>query len=255
MTAATIDLNADLGEDPAREGRDLELMNIVSSANIACGGHAGDEASMLAMITAAAARGVGVGAHPSYPDRIGFGRVETAMAIEELEASVAGQIAVFVRIARAVGVPIAHVKPHGALYHAAMERDDVAGVLARAARAAGPGVPLVGLAGSPRLARWRSMGIPVIAEAFADRRYTADGTLLARSAPGAVITDPAEAGAQAVSIAREGVVFAPGGERVEVRAASVCVHSDTPGALDVARAVRRALECAGVAIAPCVARS
>lgn len=250
--ARTIDLNADMGESDgaAQRATDLALLGVVSSANIACGGHAGDEASMRAIASAALARGVAIGAHPGYPDRANFGRADVAMAEAEIEASVRDQVAALVRVVRALGSEARHVKAHGALYHAAARRPEVARAIGRAALAAcGERVTLVGLAGSPALGVWRSTGLRVVAEAFADRRYEADGSLRARGLAGAVIDDPAEAAAQALRVARGEGVVAADGSCVRVEAGTICLHADTPGAVNVARAVREALEAGGVRVA------
>lgn len=247
MTAApTIDLNCDLGEDPGAAARDVALVEVVTSVNIACGGHAGDEASMKRIVRAAMARGVAVGAHPSFPDRAGFGRVAMRMRPEEVEAMVFEQVRALVRVAVAFGGRVMHVKPHGALYHAAAEQVEVARAVARGAqRASGP-VALVGPAGSPGLEAWRAAGHPAAAEAFADRRYQGAG-LRPRGSPGALIDDPAAAAAQALSIARG---EAPPGAPAPIFAQTICVHADTPGAPEIARAVRAALERAGFVLAP-----
>ncbi len=250
--ARTIDLNADMGEGEgaAERATDLALLGVVSSANIACGAHAGDGASMRAIASAALARGVAIGAHPGYPDRANFGRVEVAMTETEIEASARSQVGALVEIVRALGGEVRHVKAHGALYHAAGARPEVARAIGLAALAGcGAGVVMVGFARSPALGVWRSMGLRVVAEAFADRSYEADGTLRARGLAGAVIADPAEAAAQAVRIAQGEGVIAADGSRVTVDAGTICVHADTPGAVGVARAVREALEGGGVRVA------
>lgn len=242
----TIDLNADLGEsaDPDRLALDAALLGVVSSANIACGGHAGDERTMTAVLGAAAAHGVAIGAHPSYPDRPGFGRRPMTLEPAALRRSLAEQLDALRSIADRHGVTVRHVKPHGALYHAAMTDPAVAELVAESAA----GLRLVGQAGMPGVEVWRSMGREVLAEAFADRRYRPDGPLVPRSHAGAMITDPEEAAAQAVRIAVHGRVSAVGGAEVRLRAGTICVHSDTPGALAVAGAVRAGLQAAGVRI-------
>lgn len=250
--AAAIDLNCDLGEsdEPDRIDADERLLGIVTSASIACTGHAGDERSMTRTIGAAMARGVAIGAHPSYPDRAGFGRVAMDLPLPELEDSVARQIGALVRIARGLGATVVHVKPHGALYHAAMTTPEIADVVAAAAHSIDPLLALVGQAGSPALRRWSSSGFRVIAEAFADRRYESDGSLTPRSRPGALIESESDAAAQAVSISLQKSVVASGALRVPVHAETICLHSDTPGAPTLAKAIRVALERAGVAIRP-----
>lgn len=250
MTA--IDLNCDLGESPQRlaDGSDEALLRLVTSANIACGGHAGDEHSMHALVRAAARLGVAVGAHPSFPDRENFGRTDMHLPAADLEAAVLAQVRVLARIAATAGVPLVHVKPHGALYHAASSRPDVADAVARAVRAVDPGLILVGLAGATCLERWRASGLRTAAEAFADRRYRPDGSLTPRSSPHAVLDDPGQAAAQAVRIARGLGAVADDGAVVPILAQTLCLHSDTPGAELAAAAIRRGLQAAGVTPAP-----
>lgn len=242
-----IDLNCDLGESPERirDGTDDALMACISSANVACGGHAGDNGSMEETVLAALRHGVAVGAHPSYPDRERFGRVELASSAEEIESFVRRQVDVLAAVAARLGTRLAHVKPHGALYHVAMRDPAVAEAIARAA---GRDLQLFGLAGSPTLSLWRGLGFRVAAEAFADRRYERDGSLRARTHADALITDPEAAAAQALAIARGDGVISWDGRPVAVIADSVCVHGDTPGAAAIARAVRARLEKEGVRI-------
>jgi 5-oxoprolinase (ATP-hydrolysing) subunit A len=225
-----IDLNCDMGEleDATHEAA---LMQYISSANIACGAHAGDDAIMERTARLALERGVRIGAHPGYPDRENFGRLEIPMNAAEIEATVLQQIQRLDAIVRRLGGEIVHVKPHGALYNVAVRNAEVA-------RAIGAGVarwnaqtPIFGLAGSPMLQVWRDMNLPVAAEAFADRRYEPDGSLRSRKFPDALITDPAAAAAQAVRLAREGI------------AETICVHGDTPGSVEILRACREALLC------------
>lgn len=245
-----IDLNCDLGEAPARITDDLALLDIVSSANIACGGHAGDDSSMRAIVRTAIARGVAIGAHPSYPDRANFGRREMPLSISDLKSQISDQVSALARIARSEGASIRHVKPHGALYHAANTRPEVARALADVARQFTPTPILVGLAGGPALDVWRAMNLAVIAEAFADRRYESDGSLRAREHADALITDEDESAAQALSIALDRRATTRGGTTVGIEADSLCVHSDTPGSVAAARAVHHALESRGVVLAP-----
>lgn len=236
--ARQIDLNADLGEIPGEAGELLDnaLLAVITSANIACTGHAGDEQSMRRVASLAVARGVSIGAHPSYPDRAGFGRHRIDMPDRTLEASIAGQIGSLHSAAMSVGGRIAHVKPHGALYHDAMTNPRIATCVLSAARSVAPDVVLVGLAGAPALSWWSDAGARVAAEAFADRNYEPDGTLRDRSLRGAMVNSPADAAAQALALAP--------------RARTICVHSDTPGAVAVARAVRASLTSAGWRLAP-----
>ena len=248
MTQRSIDLNCDLGEDAAAAARDAALLEIVTSANVACGGHAGDAESMRRTVRAALARCVAVGAHPGYPDRERFGREDLAMAPEALAASVAGQIEALRAIALEAGAPLRHVKPHGALYNRAAVDPAVATAIADGVARIDAGLAIVGLAGSRAVDGWRRAGFLTIGEGFVDRRYEPDGRLRSRRHSDALITEPDAAAAQAVRIAAEGWVEAVGGMRVAVAAGSLCVHSDTPGALEIAVAVRHALEAAGIAV-------
>jgi UPF0271 protein len=251
MTEITIDLNADLGESPEAlaDGRDFELMRYLSSANVACGGHAGDERTMEQTLAAAKRLNVAVGAHPSYPDRAHFGRLEMPIAPAELEASVRDQIAALARIAKALDLRLVHVKPHGALYHAANCRADVAQALGRAVLASDPQMIMVGQAASSALDVWRDMGLRCAGEAFADRAYQPDGTLRQRTLPGALLDSPDAAARQALDIALRHKVFA-GAVELLVQAGTICIHSDTPGAVEIAREVSRRLKLAGVTIGP-----
>ncbi len=267
----TIDINCDLGERPAPEGveADIRLMELVTSVNIACGAHAGDADTMRAIVTAAHRLKRGIGAHPGYPDRANFGRVSLNLTPREIETSITEQLHALLAIAQPLGATITHVKPHGALYHDAMHRPEVSLAISRAVRAAwaqaattpqskSPTLPiLVALAGSPVAARWRGEGLRIAAEAFADRRYAADGTLAPRSQPGAVITDPAEAARQAIDIVVHRCVSAGGGgdvgggsSLITIRADTLCIHSDSPGAETTASHVRGALLAASCAIKP-----
>jgi UPF0271 protein len=227
-----IDLNADVGEGAGDE----PLYALISSANIACGGHAGDAGSMRDAARLALAHGVAIGAHPSYPDRAGFGRVTQDLAPAVLARAVASQIEALVAVADAAGARVRHVKPHGALYNDAASKHDVALAVALGVASVSDQLVLVGLAGSDALRLWRERGFRVAAEGFADRAYAADGTLIPRTVAGALITDPGAAAAHAVGLARGG------------RCATICVHGDTPGAATIAGAVRRGLEAAGFAI-------
>ena len=224
----TIDLNCDMGELEDAQ-HEAALMEYITSANIACGGHAGDEATMERTARLALARGVRIGAHPGYPDRANFGRVENPMAPAEIERTVHEQIERLDAVVRRLGGRIVHVKPHGALYNVAVRNAEVARAIAGGVAAWDPRVTLFGLAGSPMLDVWRQMGLPVAAEAFADRRYEPDGTLRSRKFADALITDPREGAAQALRFAREGT------------AQTICVHGDTPGAVEILKACREAL--------------
>jgi 5-oxoprolinase (ATP-hydrolysing) subunit A len=223
-----IDINCDMGELEDAQ-HEAALMEHITSANIACGGHAGDDAIMERTARLALARGVRIGAHPGYPDRANFGRVEMPMTEEEIAHTVQQQIGRLDAIVRRLGGEIVHVKPHGALYNVAVHNRDVAQAIARGVARWNPQTVVFGLAGSPMLDVWREMGINVAAEAFADRRYEPDGTLRSRKFPDALITDPQAAAAQALRLAREG------------NAQTICVHGDTPGAVSILKACREAL--------------
>lgn len=246
----TIDLNSDLGESYGawRMGDDAAMLDLVSSANVACGFHAGDPAGILATLRAAAERGVAIGAHVAYPDLAGFGRRAMDIASADLRAAVIYQIGALQGLAAAAGTRVRYVKPHGALYntiaHDARQAQDVIA----AVRAVDPALALVVLAGSP-LAGWaRDAGLRTVAEAFADRGYRADGSLVPRNQPGAVLHDPEAVAERMLRLAREGTVVADDGSTVRVDAESICVHGDSPGAVALARRVRERLEAEGIAI-------
>jgi len=223
-----IDLNCDMGEleDSAHEAA---LMEHITSANIACGGHAGDEATMERTARLAMARGVKIGAHPGYPDRANFGRIEMEMTPEAIADTVYEQIVRLEKVVKRLGGEIVHVKPHGQMYNVAVKNAVVAEAIGKGVARWSKAVPIFGLAASPMLDVWRGMGMKVAGEGFADRAYEADVTLRSRKLPGALITDPQAAAAQAVRIAREG------------KAETICVHGDTPGAVEILRACREAL--------------
>lgn len=227
-----IDLNCDMGEleDAAHEAA---LLEHITSASIACGGHAGDDATMERTARLALARGVRIGAHPGYPDRANFGRIEVAMSAADLKASVREQIGRLEAIVVHLGGKVEYVKPHGALYNVAVRNAEVARTIGSAVADWNPTAPIFGLAGSPMLDVWRAMGLTATGEAFADRAYEPDGTLRNRKLAGALITDPAAAAAQAVRLARAGT------------AETICVHGDTPGAVAILRACRAALAAEG----------
>ncbi|WP_064575257.1 LamB/YcsF family protein [Cupriavidus gilardii] len=245
-----IDLNSDLGESFGawRMGSDAAMLDIVSSANVACGFHAGDPAGILRTLKAAAARGVAVGAHVSYPDLQGFGRRNMDVASEDLIADVIYQIGALAGMAATVGTTVRYVKPHGALYNTiAIEERQARDVIA-AIRAVDPELVLVALAGSPLVGWARDAGLRVVAEAFADRAYTPQGTLVSRREPGAVLHDAGEVAQRMLRLVREGTVVAIDGSVARVEAQSICVHGDSEGALEMARAVREALERDGVKV-------
>jgi len=248
--ATTIDLNADVGESFGAWsiGADAELIPLVSSVNIACGAHAGDPATILRAVELAARHGAAIGAHPGYPDLAGFGRRDLEMSSADLRASLIVQVGAVLAAARAVGVPVRHVKPHGALYNRAAGDESVARTIAEAIRDLDAGLALVGLAGSASIAAARAAGVPAIAEAFADRRYEPDGSLRSRRLEGALL-GPSDAAPQALSIARDGRVATTSGARLEIRADTICIHGDSPAAVEIARAVRSGLQASGIAVA------
>ena len=242
-----IDINSDLGESPEAlaSGADFELMRYITSANVACGGHAGDESTMRQTVEAAKKLHVAVGAHPSYPDRENFGRLESPMAPAALESSVREQIAALAAVAKQFGVRLVHVKPHGALYHATNKDREIALAVGRAVQAVDPQLIMVGQAGAPALEVWRGMGLRCATEAFADRAYEPDGTLRKRTLPNALL-DTEHAAQQALGIALNHKVVASDGSGLPVIAQTICIHSDTPGAAGIARKVHEGLEAAGV---------
>lgn len=245
-----IDLNCDLGESFGawRMGEDAALLELVSSANIACGFHAGDPLIMQQTVSLAAARGVAIGAHVSLPDLQGFGRREMRVSADEAGAMTLYQLGALHAFVRAAGTRLAHVKPHGALYNMAARDRALADAIARAVRAFDPQLILFGLAGSALIDAGKAIGLPVAAEAFADRRYCADGSLQPRSETGAVIDDAHAAMEQALGIARDGVVVTADGHRINLHADTLCLHGDGVHAVQLARQLRAALEQAGVRI-------
>jgi len=247
-----IDLNCDMGESFGRYtlGHDEAMMPFITSANIACGLHAGDPLIIERTVRLAHRHGVGIGAHPGFPDLQGFGRRTMGLTPEEAGAFVLYQIGALAAFARAVGAELVHVKPHGALYNLAAQDRSLAEAIARAVARFSPHLILVGLANSRLIEAGLETGLPVAREAFADRAYEADGSLRSRRLPGAVLEDPAQAARQAVRIARDGVVVAYSGEEVAIQADTICLHGDSPTALDNARQVRQALVESGVEVVP-----
>lgn len=247
-----IDLNADLGEGfgPWTMGDDAAMLDVVTSANIACGGHAGDPEVMFATLQAAAARGVVAGAHPGFADREGFGRRVIPMPPDAIARMVVAQIGALQGVAALAGVTLRHVKAHGALANLAADRADIAAAIA-AAVAAMPGrLTLLAISGTELEVQARRAGLPVAAEVFADRAYRADGRLVPRGQPGAVIHDPAEAAARMLRFVETGRMPVLAGGEVALDARSICVHGDSPDAVALARAVRAALEGAGMTLSP-----
>jgi len=235
-----MDLNCDMGEIPAHiaDGTQEALMRSITSVNIACGGHAGDESTMKTTIEQALRWSLAIGAHPGYPDRANFGRLEMDLPLEDIEKTVFDQVRALASIAATCATTLVHVKPHGALYNQAVKRPELAGAIAAGVARFSKDVVLVGLAGSQMLDVFRDCGFKVAAEAFADRTYEADGTLRSRKFDDALIHDPAKAGEQALRIAKEG------------RAATICIHGDTPGATQIAETVAKTLQEGGISLHP-----
>ncbi|MCV2490689.1 LamB/YcsF family protein [Geodermatophilus sp. YIM 151500] len=247
----TVDLNADLGEGFGvwRLGDDDALLGIVTSANVACGFHAGDPSTMRRVCTRAVAAGVAIGAQVSYRDLAGFGRRFVDVEPAELADDVLYQLAALDGVARACGGAVTYVKPHGALYNATVAHEAQARAVVDAVAAYGAALPVLGLPGSALLRSAADAGLRAVPEGFADRGYTREGTLVPRREPGALVHDAREVAARAVRMARDGVVAAVDGTGVAVAVESVCVHGDTPGAVELARAVRTALTDAGLRLA------
>jgi 5-oxoprolinase (ATP-hydrolysing) subunit A len=245
-----IDLNADMGEsaEALTNGHDEELMRYITSANVACGAHAGNDETMRLTLELAKKNGVAVGAHPSYPDRENFGRFEVVMEPEELEISLGYQLSRLRRIADQVGVKIRHVKPHGALYHAASRDPRTAQVIADVVREFAVDLIIIAQAGSMALRHWETLGLSTAREAFADRAYESNGELRKRSLPGALLNTPEDAAQQALEIVLNRRVRTVNGPAVQVEADTLCVHSDTPGAAGIAREIRHVLTAAGVKV-------
>ncbi|MCW2899539.1 MAG: hypothetical protein JWO67_1804 [Streptosporangiaceae bacterium] len=247
-----IDLNADLGEGFGRWTLtdDDALLDVVTSANVACGFHAGDPSIMRRVCEGAAERGVRIGAQVSYRDLAGFGRRAIDVPPEELADEVTYQIGALEVFARAAGSRVAYVKPHGALYNRVVADEEQAAAVVAGIRRSDPALPVLGLPGSALHRAAEAAGIPIVTEAFADRSYTAAGTLVSRREPGAVLHDEEEIVARSVRMACEGTVVAITGQPVPVDARSLCVHGDTPSAPRLARLIREALADAGAAVRP-----
>ncbi|MFJ5644182.1 MULTISPECIES: LamB/YcsF family protein [unclassified Streptomyces] len=247
----SIDLNADLGEGFGRWRLtdDERLLSAVTSANVACGFHAGDAATMRRVCDLAAERGVTIGAQVSYRDLAGFGRRAMDVPSGELAAEVAYQIGALEVFARAAGARVAYVKPHGALYNRAVHDEEQAAAVIDGVLLASASLPVLGLPGSRLLALAAKAGLPTVTEAFADRAYTDEGTLVPREREGAVVSDPEAVVRRSVELARSGEVTAHSGARIVVRARSLCLHGDTPGAVELAHRVRTRLAEAGVTVA------
>lgn len=243
--ARSIDLNSDLGEGA---GPDAEVMPLITSVNIACGAHAGDEATMATTVRLALERSVAIGAHPGYRDRESFGRVPLEISAAELCADLIVQVGALRAIAGRVGAAVTHVKAHGALYNGAERDDGIARTIAAAVLEVDRRLVVVAPAGSAMAAAAAAGGLRLAREGFIDRAYEPDGTLRSRRLPGALITDPATAAGQALSFLRDGGVRAHDGSFVPIEADTLCVHGDTPRAVAMLRAVRAALVAEGVAL-------
>jgi UPF0271 protein len=243
-----IDLNCDMGELPEAiaDGTQEALMRSITSANVACGGHAGDEQTMRATVQQALRHGVAVGAHPGYADRENFGRLELNISVAEVAESVFEQVRTLAQIAEACGARVVHVKPHGALYNQAVRNRELAAAIATGVASWSRDVVLVGLAGSPMLEVFHAAGFQVAAEAFADRTYEPDGTLRSRKFQNALIRDPEKAARQALGMVERGRVTADDGSEVAVVAQTICIHGDTPGATAIAAEVARVLREASI---------
>jgi UPF0271 protein len=243
-----IDLNCDMGEIPEAiaGGTQEALLRSITSANVACGAHAGDAATMRTTIEQAMRAGVAIGAHPGYADRENFGRLELKVSPKEVAESVFDQVRALAEIAASCGARVVHVKPHGALYNQAVRNEELARAIAVGVARWRRDVVLVGLAGSAMLEVFLEAGFQVAAEAFADRRYEPDGTLRSRKFEHALIRDPQQAAQQALGIVKRGVVNASDGSEVAVAAQTICIHGDTPGSTLIAAEVARTLRAAGV---------
>jgi UPF0271 protein len=245
-----VDLNSDVGESFGAWtlGDDAHILDHVTSANVACGFHAGDPQVMLATVRAARHRSVAVGAHPGYPDLVGFGRRAMTCTPDEVYAFCLYKMGALAALCRAEGVPLCHVKAHGALYNQSARDPDLARALAQATRDASPGLILLGLPRSQHESAARETGVPFAAEAFADRAYKADGLLISRAQEASVLHDPDAIAKRVVRMVAEGTVVTAQGDLVAIRADSICVHRDNPAACRILETVRRALDEAGLHI-------
>jgi UPF0271 protein len=248
---STIDLNSDLGESfgPWPMGDDAAMLDVVTSANIACGFHAGDPAGILRSLKAAAERGVTVGAHIGYRDLVGFGRRNMEPSDAELTADAIYQIGALQGLAAAAGTRVAYVKPHGALYNTMAHDPRQAAAVIAAIKAVDASLPLMALTNAPVVAQARAEGLSVICEAFADRGYMPDGSLVSRVRPDAVLHDPEVIAQRMLRLVREGRITAIDGHDIELEAQSICVHGDTPAAVTIARRLRHDLSAAGIVLA------
>ena len=245
-TRTFVDLNADVGEGC---GQDVSLMPLISSANIACGLHAGDDGTMREAVRLARDHDVAVGAHPSFPDREHFGRREMQLSAEDRQECIVAQVRSLAEVAAAAGARVRHVKPHGALYNMAARDETLAEAVVAAITRVDPSLAVFGLAGSALVKAALRIGLHSVSEAFADRAYRADGSLLPRDQPGSVLHDATAVAARAVAMARDGSVVAVDGRRIRVQADTICIHGDTPGAPALARKIRDSLVSAGIGVA------
>jgi UPF0271 protein len=250
MTA--IDLNSDLGESYGawRMGEDDTMLAIVSSANVACGFHAGDPAGIWTTVKAAAGQGVSIGAHVSYPDRVGFGRRDMDVTSDELTADVIYQIGALKGMAAAAGTTVGYVKPHGALYNRIAHDPKQGQAVIDAIKAIDTSLVLMGLANAPILKLAQISGLKTVAEAFADRAYTPDGQLVSRRQQGSVLHDTQQIARRMLQLARQGTLEAIDGSTIKIDAQSICVHGDSPGAVAIAQEIRRAFEADGITVRP-----
>jgi 5-oxoprolinase (ATP-hydrolysing) subunit A len=246
----TLDLNADVGEaqSTAHLGQDPALMPFLTSASIACGGHAGDAATMAVTVELARAHRVAIGAHPGFVDRAHFGRREQQLTSEQIRRLISDQVRALAEVAATRGIELQHVKPHGALYNMAARDQSIAQAIADAVAGINRGLALFGLSGSELIAAGKRAGLRTVSEVFADRGYLPDGSLAPRGRPGAIINDPDAVALRAVAMVRDQAVPAIDGTRVPLVAETICVHSDTPGAAELARRIRAALDAAGITV-------
>ncbi len=247
-----VDLNCDMGESFGRYqvGDDEAMMPYITSANIACGYHAGDPLVMDRTVRLAAKHGVGVGAHPGFPDLMGFGRRAMQLSAEEIENYILYQVGALAAFARAAGVELVHVKPHGALYNMAARDVELARAIVHGIARFSRELVVVCLAGSTMIEAAEVAGLRAAQEGFADRAYNPDGTLQSRKEAGSVIHDPQQAAEQAVAMVRDGMVVAHTGEEIPLQVDTICVHGDSPGAVQIANAIRVELEAAGIEVMP-----
>jgi len=245
-----IDLNADVGENPSAiiYGSERKLISLISSANIACGGHAGDEVSMTNALELCAEFSVNIGAHPSYTDRVNFGRKELNFSLEEISKMVFDQVLLLVKLADKMKLKLKHIKPHGAMYNSAAKNELIAKAISDGIKKINRNFILYGLANSTMLDVWRNEGFEIVGEAFADRRYEIDGTLRKRKFSDALITNPKKAAEQVLSIVKHGKVLSVTGEEVKISAQTICIHSDTENSLLLIEEIKKTLQIEGFSI-------